>query len=145
MKRVDVAIIGGSLAGAACARELTRLGIEAVAFERDRFPREKVCGGFLSPGAVDLLDELGVIGAVRAAGATTVRQARIRMRHREVCVELPRPGLGISRRMLDSLMADHPAVQHGAVREVRPIDDGFTVQLEGSTVAAAVSAKVVVD
>ena len=69
MKHVDVAIIGGSLAGAACVRELTRFGIDAVAFERDRFPREKVCGGFLSPGAIDLLDQLGTLEAVRAAGA----------------------------------------------------------------------------
>ena len=53
VKHVDVVIIGGSLAGAACVRELARRGIDAVAFERDRFPREKVCGGFLSPGAVD--------------------------------------------------------------------------------------------
>ena len=57
MKRVDVVVIGGSLAGAACVRELWRSGIDAVAFERDSFPREKVCGGFLSPGAVDLLQQ----------------------------------------------------------------------------------------
>jgi len=61
MKTVDVAIIGGSLAGAACVRELARRGIDAVAFERERFPREKVCGGFVSPGAVELLEELEVI------------------------------------------------------------------------------------
>jgi len=65
VKHIDVVIIGGSLAGAACARELARQGIDAVAFDRDRFPRDKVCGGFLSPGAVDLLDELDVLEAVQ--------------------------------------------------------------------------------
>ena len=83
MRRVDVVIIGGSLAGAACVRELTRRGVDAIAFERDRFPREKVCGGFLSPGAIDLLDELGVLGAVRAAGAMPVHSSTIRMNGRE--------------------------------------------------------------
>ena len=56
-------------------------------------------------------------------------------------MELPRPGLGISRRTLDRLMADHPGVQHGAVREVQQVGTGFTVKLEGETI----SAKVVVD
>ena len=138
MKHVDVAIIGGSLAGAACVRELTRLGIDAVAFERDRFPRDKVCGGFLSPGAVDLLDELEMLDAVRAAGARTVCSSTIRMRGREVNVELPGRGLGISRRALDELMADHERVQRGVVREVRRTESGFRVELEGSEVSAAV-------
>ncbi|HET9218492.1 MAG TPA: NAD(P)/FAD-dependent oxidoreductase [Terriglobia bacterium] len=141
MRHVDVAIIGGSLAGAACVRELTRLGITAVAFERDLFPRDKVCGGFLSPGATDLLDELGMLGAVRAAGATTVRSSTISMHGRRVNVELPRPGLGVSRRVLDATMADHPGVERAAVRDVQESKDGFTVRLDG----AQVRAKIVVD
>ena len=51
----DVIIIGASLAGSACVRELERSGIDAVAFERDRFPRAKVCGGVLSPGGGECL------------------------------------------------------------------------------------------
>ena len=138
MRHVDVAIIGGSLSGAACVRELTRLGITAVAFERDVFPRDKVCGGFLSPGAVDLLGELGMLDAIRAAGATAVRSSTIRMRGRQVNVEMPRPGLGVSRRLLDATMADHPGVERGAVRDVKESRDGFTVQLEGTQVRATV-------
>jgi flavin-dependent dehydrogenase len=61
MRKHDVVVIGGSLAGAACARELARLGIDAVAFESDHFPRPKVCGGFVSPGGVDCLEQLGVL------------------------------------------------------------------------------------
>lgn len=138
MKHVDVAIIGGSLAGAACARELTAQGIDAVAFERDRFPREKVCGGFLSPGAVDLLDQLGALDAVRAAGARTVRSSRVRMGDVEALVALPRPGLGISRQALDSLVADHPAVERGFVREVRRSGDSFEILLNDWQVSASI-------
>jgi len=141
MKHVDVAIIGASLAGAACVRELTRLGIDAVAFERDAFPRDKVCGGFLSPGAIDLLDELGMVDVVRAAGGTTVRSSMIRMRDHEVHVELPRPGMGISRRTLDALMGAHPGVHHAAVRDVARVGNRFKVSLEG----AELTARVVVD
>jgi menaquinone-9 beta-reductase len=138
MKRADVVIIGGSLAGAACVRELRSRGIDAVAFDRDRFPREKVCGGFLSPGAVDLLEELGMLGSVRAAGAADVRTSRIRMREVDVSVPLPRPGLGISRRTLDGVMANHAGVQHGTVRDVQHSGDVFRVRVDEGEVAARV-------
>jgi flavin-dependent dehydrogenase len=141
MKRVDVAIIGASLAGASCVRELWRRGIDAVAFERDSFPREKVCGGFLSAGAVDLLGELEVLGAVRDAGAVEVRSAHVRFADVDESFELPRPGLGISRCALDAILADHEGVRRAAVRDVRATGDGFHIELETKDV----SARVVVD
>ena len=141
MKHADVVIIGGSLAGAACVRELTRRGIDAVAFERARFPHEKVCGGFLSPGAVGLLDELGMLDRVKSAGAVDVRSARLRMRGMDVRVGFSQSGMGISRKTLDGLMAEHPGVQQGAVQDVRRCDVGFRVQLDGD----AVSARAVID
>jgi flavin-dependent dehydrogenase len=117
--KVDVAIIGGSLAGAACARELTRLGVDALAMERDVFPREKVCGGFLSPNAVDRLDELGLLNRVREAGAVTVDHARITTDGVLFQIPFERPGLGISRRTLDHIVASGAPVQQGmAVRHV---------------------------
>ena len=141
MKRVDVLIIGASLAGAACVRELWRRGIEAVAFDRDPFPRERVCGGFLSPGAGDLLEELGTLETLRRAGATDIRSSRIRLQDLAICVDLPRPGLGVSRKTLDAAMANHPGVQQGAVHKVERAGDTFRVGLA----EAEVSARVVID
>jgi len=141
MKHVDVAIIGGSLAGAACVRELWRRGIDAAAFERDAFPREKVCGGFLSPGSVNLLGELGVLEAVRAAGAVEVRSACVRFAEAETRLELPAPGLGISRSTLDAVLAKHDGVRRAAVRDVQRHDGGFRLQLDNEEI----SSRVVVD
>lgn len=112
-----------------------------MAFERDAFPREKVCGGFLSPGAVDLLDELDVLGEVRQAGAVTVRSARVRFGDVDQSFELPRPGLGISRRALDAVLGNHPGIVRAAVRRVHREGDGFRVELD----TGGVSARVVVD
>jgi flavin-dependent dehydrogenase len=127
MKR-DVVIIGGSLAGAACARELVRLGIDAIALERDRFPRPKVCGGFVSPGAVDALESLGVLDEVRRSGAVPVASVRIRAGSTNVEIPFERTGLGISRAVLDDVLAGNaPVVQGNVVREVRRADGGFVV------------------
>jgi flavin-dependent dehydrogenase len=124
----DVVIIGGSLAGAACARELTRLGIDAVALERGRFPRRKVCGGFLSPGAVACVDQLGLLEDVRAAGAVEVKSARVRIDSADVEIPFERPGLGISRAALDEIVARGARVQEGcAVRDVKREGHGFVV------------------
>jgi len=124
----DVLIIGGSLAGAACARELEKLGIDAVAFERDRFPRAKVCGGFLSPGGVECLDRLGVLNDVRAAGAIEVTSARVRMDGMEVEIPFERLGLGVSRSCLDEIVARGAQVwQKCAVTRISRTDKGFRV------------------
>jgi len=123
----DVVIIGGSLAGAACARELARRGIDAVTFERDRFPRDKVCGGFISPGGVDCLERLGVLDDVRAAGAVEVNSAKVRMGSVEVDVPFERSGLGISRSALDRIVAGAMVRQGSAVSRAVRTDAGFVV------------------
>jgi len=124
MKTIDVAIIGASLAGAACVRTLARAGVEAVAIERDRFPREKVCGGFLSPGAVEILDELDLSNKLRTAGAVDVRSARLRSEGMEFDIPFRRAGLGVSRKKLDATLGDHSAVVHGNVLSAKCQPDG---------------------
>jgi menaquinone-9 beta-reductase len=137
MRRVDVAIIGGSLAGATCVRELAKRGVEAVAFERDEFPREKVCGGFVSPGAVGILQEIGMLEAVKSAGATEVHAARVRTSGAQCTFELPGIGLGISRKAVDDVFGRHPGIERGHVRTV----NGRTLVVDDSEVVA----KVIVD
>ncbi|HEY2382030.1 MAG TPA: NAD(P)/FAD-dependent oxidoreductase [Terriglobia bacterium] len=134
----DVVVIGGSLAGSACARELVRLGVDAVALERDRFPRHKVCGGFLSPGAVAGLKALDILEDVRRAGAVEVMSARVRAGSADVEIPFERPGLGISRSTLDDIVARCAAVEQGhAVQHVRRSGRGFVVD--------DVSCRVVID
>jgi menaquinone-9 beta-reductase len=128
MTRHDVVVIGGSLAGAACVRELERLGVDAVALERDRFPRAKVCGGFLSPGALKCLEQLGMLTEVRAAGAVEIAAAKIAVGRTEIDVPFDRPGLGISRSTLDDVLARGARVQQGhPVRELKADGCGFRV------------------
>jgi len=128
MTKHDVVIIGGSLAGAACVRELERYGIDAIALERDSFPRRKVCGAFLSPGAVRAVAELDLLEDVLDAGAIPVRSARVRVEGAEFEIPFERPGLGISRDALDAIFARGARVrQRCEVREVKRSDGGFVV------------------
>jgi flavin-dependent dehydrogenase len=128
MRTHDVVVIGGSLAGAACVRELERKGIDAVALERDHFPRRKVCGGFLSSGAVECIRRLGLLDDVLRAGAVEVTSTCVRINGFETRIPFERPGLGISRTALDEIVARGARIEQGwDVREIRRVDAGFIV------------------
>jgi flavin-dependent dehydrogenase len=52
----DVLIVGGGPAGSSCAWALRRAGLDAVVVDRARFPRDKVCAGWITPQVVDELE-----------------------------------------------------------------------------------------
>jgi geranylgeranyl reductase family protein len=49
MRHADVVIVGGGPAGSSCARALVRAGAEVLVIDRARFPRDKVCAGWITP------------------------------------------------------------------------------------------------
>jgi len=63
----DVVVIGGGPGGSTAAAMLARKGWRVVLFERERFPRHHV-GESLLPASLPVLEELGVLPAVQAAG-----------------------------------------------------------------------------
>jgi menaquinone-9 beta-reductase len=54
----DLIVVGGGPAGSACAITVARLGVKVLLLEKDRFPRQKVCGEFVSPESLGLLHGL---------------------------------------------------------------------------------------
>jgi 2-polyprenyl-6-methoxyphenol hydroxylase-like FAD-dependent oxidoreductase len=82
---IDVVVVGGS--GGAAAILLAERGWSVTLLDKAAFPRPKICGEYLSPEAARVLDRLGVLKAVDAAGPPsacitapdgTVLEARIR-------------------------------------------------------------------
>ncbi|QPJ65771.1 MAG: NAD(P)/FAD-dependent oxidoreductase [Candidatus Nitrohelix vancouverensis] len=67
MKTYDLIVIGGGPAGSASAIFLAQRGYRVALLDRANFPRDKVCGEFISPGADAILDSLGVLDRVNAA------------------------------------------------------------------------------
>src|SRR5262245_29244717 len=51
----DVIVVGGGPAGSSCAWKLRQAGLDVVVIDRARFPRDKVCGGWITPQVVDEL------------------------------------------------------------------------------------------
>ncbi|MEX2221197.1 MAG: NAD(P)/FAD-dependent oxidoreductase [Candidatus Rokuibacteriota bacterium] len=77
MTRADVVVVGGGRAGAATAILLAERGWSVALLDKAAFPRPKICGEYLSPEAARVLDRLGVLKAVDAAGAQPLSGMRI--------------------------------------------------------------------
>ena len=56
MMQCDALVVGGGPAGSTCARVLRRAGWDVVVLDRARFPRDKVCAGWVTPGVFELLE-----------------------------------------------------------------------------------------
>jgi len=73
----DAIVVGAGPAGAATAILLAERGLRVLVLDRARFPRPKICGEYLSPETLRVLDRLGVLKAVDQAGATPLAGMRI--------------------------------------------------------------------
>lgn len=56
MDSCDVLIVGGGPAGSSCAWGLRSSGLHVVILDKSRFPRNKVCGGWITPPVFEVLD-----------------------------------------------------------------------------------------
>jgi len=56
----DVAIAGGGPAGSTCAAFCASAGLRTLLLERERFPREKVCGDCVNPACWPVLERLNL-------------------------------------------------------------------------------------
>lgn len=120
---LDLAIIGGGPAGTIAALEARHHSLSVALWERDRFPRDKVCGEFISSEARPILQN--EIPGTIAHGADISGAQFITSRGVSRTFGLPRPALGLSRRVLDAALwkaaeaAGVEAHEGEAIRRVR--------------------------
>ncbi|HEY9722125.1 MAG TPA: NAD(P)/FAD-dependent oxidoreductase [Oscillatoriaceae cyanobacterium] len=112
----DVIVVGAGPAGSALAAWLGERGRRVLLLERARFPRDKVCGECLNPGARSLLAGLGLENALLAAGAAPFRGLRL-VAPDGAIAELRYPhsaqGLTLPRTTLDALLAERARAVSG--------------------------------
>ncbi|MUG69755.1 NAD(P)/FAD-dependent oxidoreductase [Paenibacillus validus] len=138
----DVAVVGAGIAGSSLAKALADRGWDTVLIDRQRFPRHKVCGEFLSPESRQMLNAFGLRSHVEALDPSLINRTRLIFNQGDA-IDIPLPGtsLGVSRHSLDPAL-HHAALGAGvqvqtaaAVKSVYPHDRGYsleTIQAEGS-------------
>jgi flavin-dependent dehydrogenase len=73
-RKSQIAIVGAGPAGASLAIRLAKSGFEVVLIEREKFPRAKLCGEFISPECLEHFRELEVLDEMLAAGGERVTE-----------------------------------------------------------------------
>lgn len=69
----DLIIVGGGPAGATAALYARRSGLSVLVLDKERFPRDKVCGDALSGKAVMILRDLGLLDKARQLPGAFIR------------------------------------------------------------------------
>ena len=146
---IDLLVIGGGPAGCCIATLAARQGAKVTLLERSVFPRDKVCGEFVSAEGVEILRRLGVLGELEAAGAIWIDACRVTdPRGRALDAALPelkgagRRALGVSRSLLDDtllrLAASSGVRIRGRCEAVNPLlEDGRVSGLHVRSVGGA--------
>jgi menaquinone-9 beta-reductase len=103
--RFDVAVIGGGPAGSAAAITAARLGSRVLLLERGRFPRQKVCGEFVSAESLSVLRTLlGDTQRDILDRARKISAARLFIGRRTVQIDVVPAAASITRFELDAAL-----------------------------------------
>jgi len=123
-KPYDVVIAGAGPAGSSAAIRLAQAGRKVLLLEQKKFPREKLCGEFVSPECIEHFHELGVIADVDLAIPSSIsettfysragRPLRIQNKWLEAAEG---NAIGLSRSRLDQLLLERARASGAEVRE----------------------------
>jgi flavin-dependent dehydrogenase len=132
----QIAIIGGGLAGLTAAIHLSKTKKSVILFEKNTYPKHKVCGEFISNEVLPYFEELGL--NIESLQPTHIHKTSISINSgKSISANLPLGGFGISRYQLDNYLYDKAKefgclIIHQQVNEIDFSDDFFTIQTENN-------------
>jgi 2-polyprenyl-6-methoxyphenol hydroxylase-like FAD-dependent oxidoreductase len=113
-----ITIVGGGLAGLTLGIGLRRQDVPVIVFEAGSYPRHRVCGEFVSGRGQRTLERMGLMRALKEAGAIPARtSAFFTSCSRAPVRALPSPALCVSRYTLDAQLAAQLRADGGELRE----------------------------
>ncbi|MDE3058121.1 MAG: NAD(P)/FAD-dependent oxidoreductase [Bacteroidota bacterium] len=111
----DIAIIGGGPAGSTAAIYAARMGFRTCLIEKKSFPREILCGEFLSREIIEILEELQLIQQFQSLGPNPLTAFRYCPEHsHSFTSEFRFTAYGMKRGTFDTFLLDN-ARNAGAV------------------------------
>jgi geranylgeranyl reductase family protein len=142
MERFDAIVIGAGPAGSTAAFRLSRAGARVLLVDRERFPRDKPCGGGLTYRAVRQLPV-----SVEPVVEDTVRRFQLGFRYGRSFERRTEEPLILmtQRRRLDAYLAEQAAAAGADFRDgvrataLEADDQGVTVRFDGSAASAPVA------
>jgi menaquinone-9 beta-reductase len=110
MQIFDVAIVGAGPAGSSCATFCALAGLQTLVLDREKFPREKVCGDCLNPSCWPVLERLGVAERTRQLSHSRLDRVEfVSVDGRKVILDLPTAEdceIAVKRSLFDDLLLE---------------------------------------
>ncbi|HVY77110.1 MAG TPA: DUF2834 domain-containing protein [Solirubrobacterales bacterium] len=121
MERFDVVVVGARCAGSPLATMLARRGLSVCLIDRARFPSETLSTHVIQPCGVAVLERLGALDGILAAGAAPLTRFsfsgdEVRMEGRLDDGLFDHPAISLRRATLDRLLAEGAAAAGAKVR-----------------------------
>ena len=117
----DVIVVGAGPAGSAAAYYFASAGYDVILVDKQKFPRDKICGDFVSPVAQNELSNLGITNLPDFKNSNAISNASVYLDGNKLISRtvpkaqgLPRFGRVIPRKILDKLILDS-AIKEGAI------------------------------
>ena len=149
METFDVAIVGGGPAGSSCGAFCAAAGLRTIVLEREKFPREKVCGDCLNPASWPVLRRLGMTERVRQLPHGILHSVEfIAIRGRKIVVDLPsgeESEIAVKRSLFDDLLLRRAGELGAHICEKTTVsalskranNDGWRIETSGGRIFAA--------
>jgi menaquinone-9 beta-reductase len=147
MTHFDLAVIGAGPAGSAAAITASRAGMKVLLLDQDTFPRNKVCGEFISAESLHLLG--GLVGKdwgvpPPSSGdrvGISIKTVRLYRYGEVISSTLPNSGCSLPRFDLDAMLVQAASrsacvVTNSRVRRVERHGDMFHIVSDGNTFSA---------
>jgi len=124
MRSVEVIVVGGGPAGSAAAQRLKAAGADVLVLDKERFPRHKLCAGWITPEVVSDL-QLDISAYPRSF----LSFRRLQWHLRGLKLPVPCVQHSIRRFEFDAWLLEQSGaefIQH-AVKEIRRVDKHFEI------------------
>ncbi len=135
---LDLTIIGGGLAGLVSAIHLSKAGFKVLLIEKNKYPRHKVCGEYVSNEVLPYLESLGFYPL--NFGAKQISKFELTTHNNKtIKANLPLGGFGMSRYEMDFqlyqlALKSGVKVYHDTVIDVKFEADQFQVETKSDDV-----------
>ncbi|SCA64235.1 Uncharacterized protein SCG7086_CW_00030 [Chlamydiales bacterium SCGC AG-110-P3] len=123
--KTDFLIIGGGVAGLSSANCLAEAGADVTLLESGTYPVQKICGEFLSPEAIPILEGWDI------APASEIATLKFVTPKQQWCMELPQRAATLPRYVLDGALARRAELYGAQVKTGAQVENVEVPKFEG--------------
>jgi flavin-dependent dehydrogenase len=140
LKKFDIAIIGGGPAGSSAAILLSKKGYSVTLVEKKSFPREVLCGEFISKEVVEFLLENSLYKEFLKLSPNPISSFRFSGENgKDLLASLKFPAYGIRRSKLDNFLLSKAGengteiFQPAEAKEIQKQSEGYLIKIKPDT------------